>query len=66
MQRTFSLELSEGGTVIIAKIPNLLKPLRGPVVLAQDIPREAVTPAGIHGLIIKDVILLTMEVVMEL
>jgi hypothetical protein len=66
--RTFSFELSafpnQGGDVII-KIPNLLQPLRGPVVLVENVPRESVKPAGIHGLTLKDVFVLTLEVVLE-
>jgi hypothetical protein len=66
---TFSLELAaspdQGGDVIITRIPNLLRPLRGPVLLAKNMPPECVVPAGVRGLIIKDVILLTLEVLTE-
>jgi hypothetical protein len=66
--RTFSFDLSppnQAGNAIITEVPNLLRPLRGPVVLGQNMPRESVRLAGIHRLIINDVILVTLEVILK-
>jgi hypothetical protein len=49
----------------VIDIPNLFEPLRGPVFLMKDTPRESVVPVDIHGLSIKDVFVLTLEVVLE-
>lgn len=64
----FSYELSTfpdqcGG--VITKIPELLGPLRGPVLLMENMPRESVRPVGIQGLSIKDVLVFTFEVSLE-
>lgn len=51
---------------VITKIPDLIEPVRGPVFLMENTPRESVVPGDIlHGLSIKDVFVLTLEVVLE-
>lgn len=64
---TLSFELfpfpAQCGEVI--DIPDLFEPLRGPVFLMKDMPRESVVLVDIHGLSIEHVFVLTLEVVLE-